>query len=219
MVTRRKLGRGLLILLALATAITLFAVGFNARNGVVSLMILAGLWFVDRGTRSDLSLFVKRTGDAERGAQAEEDVGAVLNHLPANCRVLHDVVAGHGNIDHVVLRDDGVAFLIETKSHSGIVTPARAEQFLKQTHGNIYWLRDFLKETSGMEVWINAAVVFTNAEVRFKNPIRGVSFMPIGNLSQWITGAPGNPQIAKQLGPKLDSIIAALLNPKLRRPQ
>jgi hypothetical protein len=63
-----------------------------------------------------------REQQAIRGAKAEEAVGAILNRLPGNHRVLHDVPKQFGNIDHLVFREDGAIFLIESKSHHGEVT-------------------------------------------------------------------------------------------------
>lgn len=59
---------------------------------------------------------------AIRGAKAEEKVGELLDALGDGYVVLHDVVSPYGNIDHVVIAQDGGIFLLETKAHGGQVT-------------------------------------------------------------------------------------------------
>jgi hypothetical protein len=162
----------------------------------------------------------KRQGHASRGAQAEENVGAILDRLPENCRVLHDVNTGRGNIDHVVFRQDGTIFLIETKSHRGTVSEECGElrrngapfekDLLKQTHGNVYWLRDLLTPHLGIQPWINAAIVFPNAFVTNRRTLRGVDVMNAGYLERWMARAKGNPQVAKELWPQIGQITQEL---------
>ena len=60
-----------------------------------------------------------------RGALAEEQVGALLDRLPRDrWRVVHDATLGRGNVDHIVIGPPGV-FTIETKSHPGPVRASR----------------------------------------------------------------------------------------------
>jgi hypothetical protein len=47
-------------------------------------------------------------------------------------------------------------------------------EIVAQTHRNLFWLRDFLKERFGVEAWVNATIVFTNAYVTVRRPLRGV---------------------------------------------
>jgi hypothetical protein len=61
----------------------------------------------------------------DRGALAEEQVGALLDSLPdERWRVVHDATLGRGNVDHIVIGPAGV-FTIETKSHPGPVRVSR----------------------------------------------------------------------------------------------
>jgi Nuclease-related domain len=61
----------------------------------------------------------------DRGAMAEEQVGALLDDLPQQkWRVVHDVTLGRGNVDHIVIGPPGV-FTIETKSHPGPIRASR----------------------------------------------------------------------------------------------
>src|SRR5487761_2194594 len=61
----------------------------------------------------------------DRGAMAEEHVGALLEGLPhERWRIVHDVSLGRGNVDHIAIGPPGV-FTIETKSHPGPVRASR----------------------------------------------------------------------------------------------
>jgi len=209
---RRRRARILLVILAIATVITLFSITLSARNVMISLLVLAALAFVDRATHRDLDWFEKRADDAGRGAEAEEAVGTTLSCIP-DCEVLHDVPAQFGNIDHLVFRKDGAILLIETKSYRGKVTERSAEKFLQQTHRNLFWLRDFLKDRFGIEAWINAAIVFPNAYVTVRRPLRGVDFINSKYLERWMNKVRGNPQLAKNLWPRIQEVKWELAEP------
>ena len=63
------------------------------------------------------------SADIPGGAQAERKVRGELNKLPMDRFIVaHDIRFKYGNIDHLVIRDDGRVFLIETKSHRGVIT-------------------------------------------------------------------------------------------------
>ena len=208
---RRRQARILLVVLGIAAVVTLFSISLSARNVVISLLVLAALTFVDRATRRDMDWFQKRADDAGRGAKAEEDVGAILSRI-SDCEVLHDVVAQFGNIDHLVFRKDGAILLIETKSHCGKVTEQSAEKFLQQTHRNVFWLRDFLKDRLEIEAWINAVIVFPNAYVSVRRPLRGVDFINSKYLERWMNKVRGNSQLARNLWPRIQEVKQELRN-------
>jgi hypothetical protein len=165
----------------------------------------------------------KRQRDASRGAQAEESVGAILDRLPENCIVLHDLNTGRGNIDHVVFCQDGAVFLIETKSHRGTVSEERGElrrngrafekDFLKQTHGNVFWLRDFLKVRLGVTPWIDAAIVFPSAYVTVRGKLSGVDVINSGYLEKWMARASGNAHVANKLWPQIGQLQNEISHP------
>ncbi len=127
---------------------------------------------------------VKEAKRAYRGARAEEKIGKMLESLGRGYEVLHDVEYPYGNIDHVVISEKGVVFMIETKSHGGKVsikddgilvngkTPEK--DFIAQSLRNSYWLRDEIGSISGTVPWISAVLVFTNAFVPPMKPIKGV---------------------------------------------
>jgi Holliday junction resolvase-like predicted endonuclease len=139
---------------------------------------------------------IKRTvRRAERGAVAEEEVGEVLGRLPEGWEVFHDVRSPYGNIDHVLVGDDGI-FVIETKSHRGRVSAQGStllidekpteKDFIGQTLGNALWLRDMLKEKTGNDYFVHALLVFTRAFVPRLGPIKGVHVMNVKFLPERI---------------------------------
>jgi hypothetical protein len=184
---------------------------------------MLGLAVVDKLFIPCLDWLKWREGHASRGAQAEETVGAILNRLPENCIVLHDLNTGRGNIDHVVFCQDGAVFLIETKSHRGTVSEERGElrrngrafekDFLKQTHGNVFWLRDFLKVRLGVTPWIDAAIVFPSAYVTVRGKLSGVDVINSGYLEKWMARASGNAHVANKLWPQIGQLQNEISHP------
>lgn len=122
---------------------------------------------------------------ASRGAEAEEKVDGLLKKLPNDYAVFNDVESPYGNIDHVVINTNNAIFLLETKAHGGTVSYNESsllvngkvpeKDFISQTLKNTFWLRDYLKEQTGVELYVKPIIVFTNAFVKVHKPIKGVS--------------------------------------------
>lgn len=159
---------------------------------------------------------------AVRGAEAEEQVGALLNRLPSDCLVLHDLNSRYGNIDHLVLRLDGAIFLLETKSHRGTITEFNGQlrrngkplekSFLRQTLRNVTWLRGFLASHFNVSPWVHAAVVFPNANVAVQGPLNNVQILRLDALSNWMTQAQPNADTAKALKNRFEDVRTRLLS-------
>ncbi len=105
--------------LAVATAALGRTLGLHDLRFLASeLALLATIFVISRYV---LPLVERR----DRGASAEEQVGSLLEQLPADSwRVIHDASFGRGNIDHILIGPAGV-FSIETKSHPGPVRVGR----------------------------------------------------------------------------------------------
>ncbi len=154
---------------------------------------------------------------------AEEKIGALLDGLTGNYAVQHDVNTGRGNIDHLVFRGDGAIFLIETKSHSGWITRQDDElrrngqppekDFVRQTLNNVIWLKNFLKTRAGFELWINAAIVFTDAHVEKHLKLKNVDVFNARYLTGWLERARGKPRTSVFLWPKVASLKNELAAP------
>jgi hypothetical protein len=105
--------------LAVATAVLGRAFGLHSPLFIGSeVALLISMFMISRWV---LPLLERR----DRGALAEEHVGALLDGLPGErWRIVHDVSLGRGNVDHIAIGPPGV-FTIETKSHPGPVRVGR----------------------------------------------------------------------------------------------
>ncbi len=118
----------------------------------------------------------RRVQALKLGRDGEREVGEQLDALrERGYAVFHDIVGGGFNIDHVVLCPRGV-FVVETKTFSKPVKgdvrvtydgdrvlvdgrePDRDP--IKQAEANVKWLHDLLKESTGKEYPVRAAIVF-----------------------------------------------------------
>ncbi len=106
-------------ILAVCTALLGRVKGLHAPLFLVSeVALLASMFAISRYI---LPVVERR----DRGAMAEEHVGALLDGLPGErWRVVHDVSLGRGNVDHIAIGPPGV-FTIETKSHPGPIRASR----------------------------------------------------------------------------------------------
>ena len=163
---------------------------------------------------------VKEAKRAYRGARAEEKVGKLLESLGRDYEVLHDVEYPYGNIDHVVINEKGVVFMIETKSHGGKVsikdngilvngkTPEK--DFIAQSLRNTYWLRDEIGSISGTVPWVSAVLVFTNAFVPHMKPIKGVRVVNKKYLLKTIKATSKKSKSNLEIIDKIQEISASL---------
>jgi hypothetical protein len=180
-------------------------------------LALAGLWAVNHYFLGWMDLAHRREKQALSGAEAEAEVGAILNRLPGNCQVFHDVQSARGNIDHLVVRQDGAIFVIETKSHRGNVSIERCElrrdhrpfekNLIGQSLDNVTWVKKFMLEHLGFEPrWIHCAIVFTRAHVPLRCSLSHVHIIRPAYLERWLTGQPGDAMVARELWPAMDSM-------------
>ncbi len=122
----------------------------------------------------------------DRGAMAEEHVGALLDGLARDrWRVVHDVSLGRGNVDHIAIGPPGV-FTIETKSHPGPVRAGRV-------HGGTL---SQARAQGRAIAWVTGAqaqslVVFSRAWVDRPGARRkGVRILPARMLVGWLEKQP-----------------------------
>ncbi|HUA67563.1 MAG TPA: nuclease-related domain-containing protein [Candidatus Saccharimonadales bacterium] len=146
----------------------------------------------------------------------EENVGTLLDALPENYAVLHDVSTGRGKIDHLVFRQDGAVFLIETRSHAGRIIIQGGQlrwngqplekDFTQQMLDNMSWFEKFLKAHAVFEPWIHAAIVFTETHVEKHLNLNQVDVFDVSGLKQWLEQTSGNPRAAVILWPHVEDI-------------
>jgi hypothetical protein len=128
---------------------------------------------------------------------AEKRVSEELSKLLVDgYLILNDVKYRYGNIDHVAIRPDGTIFLIETKSHKGIVSsddrrvlvngqPLKANP-ISQIMRSIRWVKALAKRLTGKNSWIVAVLVFPNAEVRIRGSTKRVNVIEAGQLRRFL---------------------------------
>jgi len=215
---RKWLGYSSLVCLAYLFAANLL--NLHARNPWVWVCCIAGLVVIGRGISPLMDLLYKRENHAVGGAEAEEAVGAILDRLPDNYMVLHDVPGPWGNIDHIVLRKDGAVFVIETKSMRGSVSERNGQlllnakppgkDFIRQTLRNAMQVQNKLAVELGITPWVNAALVFTQAYVSVRGELGRVQVMNVRFLQEWIARAPGQAEVARRVAMKCEKVRSVL---------
>jgi hypothetical protein len=184
---RRKsaINTGLVVLIAV---IILGFIYFNSKTlgigGAATLIILFALKFLADWYEGYDQRKTKEEKRAIRGAEAEENIGYLLDGLGEDYCVLNDIESPYGNIDHIVIGKNNGIFLIETKSHHGKVEIFGNEllvngkppekNFIGQTLKNTYWLKERVGDIIGSQPWITPVLVFANAFVPYSHPIKNI---------------------------------------------
>lgn len=161
-------------------------------------VLVSAMKRIDREVTAAEGLLRKRARDADRGANAEDNIAARLAALPDAYVVFHNLARVCGDIDHIVVGPTGV-FTLETKGHRGTVTSAGNQvlvngrppekDFIAQAWRNAYWVRDLLKNVAGIEVEVKPILVFANAYVKVKQ-VKGVQITYGKALAAAMTGRP-----------------------------
>ena len=181
-----------------------------AGAGIGAILVLMVVMKVIAGTvESKARAYRKQERKAERGAKAEVTVADVLGRMTGQYAVFHDVDTGHGDIDHIVLSRDHGVFVLETKSHFGEVTVRNGKllmdgqppekDFIAQVLRNTMWLKQRIKETTGLDPWIQPIIVFTRAFVREWKPVRGILLPNQKHLSETIEQTRANEAVTSRL--------------------
>ncbi|HVU28209.1 MAG TPA: nuclease-related domain-containing protein [Verrucomicrobiae bacterium] len=218
---RKNTGLKTAALIFATTAILVAYLCFGHPAIITTVVLVILFWIlttkIDRIVLPEMDNLFKREGHALQGAQAEEEIGKLLNSLGvAAYQVLHDLRTDRGNIDHLVFRKDGAIFLIETKSHHGRVRQKDGQlllngkfpekDFIGQSLENIFWVRNFLKMKFEIEPWIHSVIVFTNAGVERHLMLKNISIIEVSYLKKWMSRQHGNPKVAKLLWPEIESL-------------
>lgn len=136
-------------------------------------------------------------GELTAGLAAESEVSHTLTSLiPDGCLVLNNVPFPYGNLDHVVIKPDSTTILIETKSHRGIVTWSGKQLLINkrpfasnpitQVNRSIRWIRKIAKQLFDKNPWVVAVLVFPNARVAMRGPVKRINVMPLSDLLPFI---------------------------------
>ena len=151
----------------------------------------------------------KRSKDAERGAEAEEAVGAILGNLPEGNFVINDFNSGKGNIDHILIGPKGI-FTLETKSHTGKVSfdgkkllrngRPFEKDFLKQTWAQWYLVREILAKWGITTPLSEPVILFTNAFIEVRGKAKGIDIVGIKYFRNFSNGFPTRYRPPRQVG-------------------
>jgi hypothetical protein len=176
---------GGVLCLAIGMLIILVLTRFALLGG---LCILAGTVLIRSGYKFHL------------GAVGERRVAHVLDRFPDDWFVVHDLVVGRAQIDHIIVCPRGV-YTLETKHYRGTiygtaekprwsqVLKQRKRSFhnpVKQAVGHSVALRIYLRENGFSKVWVNSIVVFTHPEVQLKVASATVPVLYLAELRDYL---------------------------------
>ena len=144
-------------------------------------------------------MFTDRAIAWKQEAVAEESVGSLLESLPDNYFVMNDFVTKKGTIDYIVAGPKGI-LTIETNSHQGVLTingemllrdglPFE-EDIIKQAWAQNDVVRDLLAEKGVCTLRPQPVIVFPDADVQFKEKVRGVHVIGNKDLHAFLEGLP-----------------------------
>lgn len=131
------------------------------------------------------------------GAEGEVKAGRELERLHREgFYVFHDWDSGRGNVDHFVIGPQGV-FVVETKAFSGEITcedgrllrngrPVPGKDATKQAMAEAMAVRDLLKDSSGIEAFVQPILCFSDAQLSCYQPLNGVEMTNIGSLNRYV---------------------------------
>ncbi len=135
------------------------------------------------------NFFAGKANKFYRGAAGEKAVKKILLELPQEFTVFEDVQIGQhrGNIDFVVLGPCGV-FALEVKSYGGQIgyngynltlngRSLNGESVLRQVHGEIWALKNYLEQELRESVYVYAAAVFSHPHATME-----FNFQPVENV-------------------------------------
>lgn len=143
-----------------------------------------------------------------RWRAAEKRVARLLTRLIADgCLVLNDVPFPYGNLDHLVIRPDGTLFNVETKSHRGKVTWDGSRLLINkrpfsrnpisQVNCSIRWLRQMAKRLFGHNPWIVSSLVFPNAQVLIRRPVKRINVLNAKDILAFIRAYRLDPVVSR----------------------
>jgi hypothetical protein len=167
---------GILLLFVLAFFIFGIIFSFGSISIGFSLFILFIILIISK----KINLNIGNSYKYHRGRKGEYEICEELAKLPEDYSVFQDIKIKKegGNIDFVVIGPTGI-FAIEVKSHKGkishenehlLINGKRFEKnILGQTLSQALNLREFLKQKTGKELFINSVLSFSSpyASMRF----------------------------------------------------
>jgi hypothetical protein len=225
MAKKRRQSALWIVVIGIAFVIILWILLQNSKaleiGGIGILVLLVLMRVVPDIIDKQVGKKLKEEKRAIRGAQGEEKIGGLLEGLPEDFLVLHDIESPYGNIDHIVIGKNAGIFLLETKAHGGRVEVNGGtllvngkfpeKDFIAQALRNSYWLRDEISPFLGVKPWITPVLVFTNAFVPPTQPVKGVRIINKKYLLPFFQNNSRPNAVNEQVWLKRDSIENRLM--------
>ena len=141
--------------------------------GAAGIAALIGIVIIIKVAEPFIDLLNRKSNKFYRGLNGEQEIKEVLKQLPDDFFVFQDLnfPSKRGNIDFAVLGPTGL-FTVEVKSHKGSIGfngyemtlngrtfPER--NILRQSFSEAIRLKNYLKETTGQEVYVKSVLVFS----------------------------------------------------------
>ena len=207
----------------------IFAVLFGA---IGTLLILYSFFFIYYASIPyGIALyFIGRYLSFKSGISGEESVIDQLKGLPDSFYLLNDVKVGFGNIDHIVIGDNGI-FVIETKNFEGEITcngdiwtqykyswkrddAIEIKSPSKQVKRNAVKLKEFLLGNAQFKtkekirkIFIDGIVLITNPRCNVSINTPTVNVMGLNELKQFILNKKSNILLTKN---EIEEIVKLL---------
>ena len=154
-------------------------------------------WAETMGDRTEK--FSDRAIAWKKEAVAEESVGSLLEALPDNYFVMNDFVTKKGTINYIVVGPKGT-LTIGTNCHQGILTingemllldgRPFEEDIIKHAWARNDLVQDLLAEKGVCTLRPQPVIVFTDANVQFKERVRGVHIVGRKDLHAFLGPPP-----------------------------
>lgn len=173
-------------------------------SGRVGIAVAGGLAMLGVGATF---LFGRRSGSPHPSAarpepQPDSKVASSLANDPNNVLVFHNVATPHGDVDHLVFRRNGALVVIGAQWSPGRVGEAQGRLLLngrplekdvaEQIRRMAMWFKDEFRQQLGIRVFVHASVVFANAYVTIRRPVRGVEAVNFSYLPKYLSRLPAD---------------------------
>lgn len=147
------------------------------------------------------NILIKKTDRIDYGYKGEIDVSKVLDNLPFEYKIIHDIVVDNKyNIDHLVIGPTGI-YTIETKNHRGIVSNKGdilyinnklfEKDIVKQAISEALYIKNKIENELKINIFVKPVIVFANRKTYIKSDeVNGVKTLSIRMLQNYLLKQP-----------------------------
>lgn len=179
-----------IIFLSLGIYLSFQKLPFLKFLGVISYIFTFSYFYITNS-------YIKKVDRIDYGYKGEVSVAKVLEELPKDFKVIHDVnVDDKFNIDHLVIGPTGI-FTIETKNHIGRVTnngdtllinnKLFEKDIIKQAINESYYIKEKIKNSLNLNVYVKPVIVFANPKTYVESDeVKGVKTISIRMLKNYL---------------------------------